>query len=212
MQVMDTGRLVLASASPRRREILDREGYSFDIDVAGVEELQCLGESALHATIRLALEKADAVVGRRHPGEVVLGADTTVVVEELMMGKPIDRVQAVDHLLMLAGRNHLVYTGWALLAAGGGTGLAPPACGFTRSVVRMREFSRLEAERYVAMGESDDKAGGYASQGLGRALVAAVVGCVDNAIGLPVAQLEASLARRGVRPMRQGGGDGGGSR
>ncbi len=59
---MDTGRLVLASASPRRREILDREGYSFDIDVAGVEELQCLGESALHATIRLALEKADVDV------------------------------------------------------------------------------------------------------------------------------------------------------
>jgi septum formation protein len=213
MQAMEVSHLVLASASPRRREILERAGFCFEIDVAGVEELQCPGESPLYTAIRLALEKAGAVACRRSPGDLVLGADTTVVVEGegagevaggVMLGKPEDRGQAVDFLMMLAGRNHLVYTGWALLPvaerdareAGG----AAPACGFTRSVVRMREFGRSEAERYVEQGESDDKAGGYAVQGLGRSLVAKVIGCVDNVIGLPIEQLEAPLARGGVRP------------
>ncbi|MFQ5477181.1 MAG: Maf family protein [Candidatus Binatia bacterium] len=196
---MGTPRLVLASASPRRRELLARVGYRFETDPSSVEEVQLTGEEPLASVLRLSVEKASSVLARRGgAGEAVLGADTTVVLEGEMIGKPRDRRDAVELLLRLRGRNHLVYTAWALLWA---ADYYPPVCGYTVSTVRMREFSARAARAYVGSGEADDKAGAYAVQGLGSALVAAVFGCVDNVIGLPLCQLRPVLASRGIRPL-----------
>lgn len=213
-------RLVLASGSPRRRELLTVAGYRFEIDAADIDETIHAGESPVAATTRLAIEKAEAVAQRRgaavssdgsalpsgaaHPGggaiEFVLAADTTVVIGDRILGKPVDEREAADMLLSLAGRNHVVLTAWALLRAG--TLFGTPECGISRSTVRMREISRAEAEAYAASGEPMDKAGSYAAQGEGRRFIGAIVGPLDNVIGLPMAPVVAALARSGIVPFR----------
>jgi septum formation protein len=210
---MNAPRLVLASGSPRRRELLSLAGFAFEVDVSDVDETIEQGESAVAATGRLAVAKAEAVVRRRAAipqqdaakrtasllsREVVLGADTTVVVDERILGKPADREEAVRMLLSLAGRNHLVFTAWALLPVGATTGRAEG--GISRSTVRMREISRAEAESYADSGEPMDKAGAYAAQGEGRRFIGAIVGPLDNVIGLPMTPVVRALARSGVRP------------
>jgi septum formation protein len=188
---------VLASASPRRRRLLGQAGFHFAVDPSGLDERVFAGETPLLATSRLACEKA-AVVGRRwRAGTIVLGADTSVVCDGTLFGKPTSPAGAVDMLLALSGRNHQVLTCWALLEAGAG---AIAVTGVTASAVRMREIGRDEARAYVDSGEPLDKAGAYAVQGLGRRLVAAVLGSLDNVIGLPVAQVSRALAGVGVTP------------
>jgi len=154
------------------------------------------------ATTRLAIEKAEAVVRRRSaaepPGELVLAADTTVVVGERILGKPANVAEAADMLLSLAGRNHIVLTAWALLEVSPRT--AAPECGISRSTVRMREISRAEAEAYAATGEPMDKAGAYAAQGEGRRFIGAITGPLDNVIGLPMAPVVVALSRSGIVP------------
>ena len=200
--------LVLASGSPRRRELLSGAGFTFRIDVSDVDESIREGEAPVDATLRLAIEKAEAVAERRHSSaqgttspadsrrEVVLAADTTVILGERILGKPADQREAAQMLLSLAGRNHLVLTAWALLGVDGGVA----ECGVSRSTVRMREVSRAEAEAYAATGEPMDKAGGYAAQGIGRRFIGAIVGPLDNVIGLPMTPVVRALARAGVRP------------
>jgi septum formation protein len=204
---MHAPHLVLASGSPRRRELLSAAGFRFEIDAADLDETIHDGEAAVAATARLAIEKAEAVVARRafrpelktRPhGEIVLAADTTVVLGERILGKPVDHRDAVEMLLSLSGRNHLVLTAWALMPVGPST--VAPECGLTRSIVRMGEISRREAERYAAAGEPMDKAGAYAAQGEGRRFIAAIVGPLDNVIGLPMAPVVAALERAGVVP------------
>jgi len=205
-------RLVLASGSPRRRELLTVAGYRFEIDAADIDETIQAGESPIAATTRLAIEKAEAVAQRRgtaassdgstQPGggaiEFVLAADTTVVIGDRILGKPVDEREAAEMLLSLAGRNHVVLTAWALLNAG--TIAGTPECGISRSTVRMREISRTEAEAYAASGEPMDKAGSYAAQGEGRRFIGAIVGPLDNVIGLPMAPVVVALARSGIVP------------
>jgi septum formation protein len=196
---MPAPRLVLASGSPRRRELLTAAGFHFEIDVADIDESIPGGESPVDATSRLALEKAEAVVVRRtnrSEPEVVLAADTTVVIGSRILGKPASREEAVEMLLSLAGRNHDVLTAWALLETG--AGVPARQCGIVRSTVRMREIARREAEAYAATGEPMDKAGAYAAQGEGRRFIGAIVGPLDNVIGLPMAPVVAALARTGV--------------
>jgi septum formation protein len=198
---MHAPRLVLASGSPRRRELLTTAGFHFEIDAADIDETIADGESPADATSRLALGKAEAVVARRAAGgehEVVLAADTTVVVGTRILGKPASQREAVEMLLSLAGRNHDVLTAWALLETGDRG--APPRCGIVRSTVRMREIARAEAEAYAATGEPMDKAGGYAAQGEGRRFIGAIVGPLDNVIGLPMEPVVEALARAGVLP------------
>lgn len=203
-----TPELVLASGSPRRRELLSGAGFTFVIDVSDVDESIREGETPVDATLRLAIEKAEAVAERRLASasssrvpadfrcEVVLAADTTVILGERILGKPADEREAAQMLLSLAGRNHLVLTAWALLGVDG----VVAECGVSRSTVRMREVTRAEAEAYAATGEPMDKAGGYAAQGLGRRFIGAIVGPLDNVIGLPMTPVVRALARAGVRP------------
>jgi len=191
---MRTPRLVLASSSPRRRDLLTHAGYAFDVDPADIDETMDVAESALAATTRLALQKAHVVLERCGRDDVVLGADTTVVVGGAILGKPANVEDAVEMLMSLSGRNHDVLTAWAVLHRGGGQS------GVTRSIVRMREISRSTARAYAAGGEPLDKAGAYAAQGEGRRFIAAIAGAIDNVIGLPVSPVAAALARAGVRP------------
>lgn len=209
---MHVPRLILASGSPRRRELLAGAGYQFDIDVPDLDETIFDGEPAVTATTRLAIEKAQAVAVRRRSmreagagsaGEVVLAADTTVVVGDRILGKPATAAEAVEMLLSLAGRNHVVLTAWAVLAVNGDgpRGRAgTPECGISRSVVRMREIARSEAAAYAASGEPMDKAGAYAAQGEGRRFIGAITGPLDNVIGLPMAPVIAALARAAIVP------------
>jgi septum formation protein len=177
--------LVLASASPRRRALLGSLGLAVEIDPPEVDESLQPGEAPERYVLRLARAKAETVA-RRHPGQLVLGADTAVVQEGRVLGKPGSAEEAVQMLTGLAGRTHSVLTAVAL--AGAATA--------QRVVVAEVTFARtsLEALRwYAATGEPMDKAGGYGVQGIGGFLVETVVGSPTTVVGLPLAETVALL-------------------
>lgn len=183
--------LVLASGSPRRRELLAGAGIAFEVIPAGIEEHARSGETPEALVVRLAHEKALAVARRLAPGprRLVLGADTLVVLDGEILGKPRDAAEAEVMLTRLAGRTHRVLTGVALARS---DGPELRACRVA-SEVRMRPASSGEIRRYVATGEPLDKAGAYALQGRGRAFVVGVEGSTSNVIGLPVDETLALL-------------------
>jgi len=173
-------RVILASASPRRRELLRFICPDFDVVPSGVDETLDEAPSP-EAAARLALRKARAVARRTGQG-IVLAADTLVVVDGLALGKPSDAEDARAMLRRLSGRRHHVITGVAVIDAAG----LRERSGAVVSQVFMRELGAAEIEAYVASGEPDDKAGAYAIQGLGGRLVAALLGSYTNVVGLPL--------------------------
>lgn len=172
--------LVLASGSPQRRELLTRLGLEFEVEVSGVEEITH-GDPA-EVVLANALLKARAVA---RSGSIVIGCDTDVVVEDHVIGKPEDEIRAREYLAQLSGRTHEVLSGLAI------AGPEPDQVrtGVARSRVRFKELSPHEIDRYLASGEWRGRAGGYAIQGRGSALVAAVEGDIANVIGLPIGLL-----------------------
>jgi len=190
--------LVLASASPRRRDLLARAGVAFETQPADLDETAAPGEEPHDLVARLAREKAGAVA-RALPGgaaRIVLGADTIVVVDGEVLGKPDDPEHAVTLLRRLVGRAHEVFTGVALVASGG----AVVGEARVTSRVLMRAAGEDEIRRYVATGEPLDKAGAYAAQGEGRRFIHAIEGSETNVIGLPMDETLALLARAGIEP------------
>jgi septum formation protein len=185
--------LVLASASPRRRELLGWLGVPFEADVADVDERPHPGEPPAALVERLALDKAQAVAARR-ADTWILAADTTVEIDGDLLGKPLDRREALAMLGRLAGREHRVWTGFALIAPGG----AVHASRVVTSRVRFRSVPPEALAQYAASGEPDDKAGSYAVQGRGAALIEAIDGSFTNVIGLPLAEVERALAEAGL--------------
>jgi len=186
--------LVLASASPRRREILAAADVRFDVHPSDVEERTRPDEAPEDLARRLAIEKALDVARRFDidPPRPVLGADTIVVAEgDTVLGKPRDEEHAVQLLERLMGRTHRVMTGIALVASGG----REIGSEVVTSEVEMRPATREELVEYVAVGESLDKAGGYALQGEGRRFIVSVKGSETNVIGLPIDETLALLAR-----------------
>jgi len=180
--------LVLASASPRRRDLLTREGVAFEVVPADIDEHHHAGESPEALVQRLAYEKASAVAQRIGPGRErwVLGSDTVVVLDGDVLGKPRDPAHARALLGRLTGHTHRVMTGYAFvstLAAGDRTAAH---VAMQTSQVAMREASEEEIAAYVETGEPMDKAGAYAVQGRGARFVTDVAGSQDNVIGLPV--------------------------
>lgn len=171
-------RLVLASQSPRRREILTSAGLDFEIRAGEVSEIRHPHEPVADYVRRLARAKAEAVP--RGAGEVVLGADTVVVIGDDVLGKPRDAEDAARMLALLSGREHTVVTGISLVHSGG------VECDAAETRVRFAELSTREIAEYVASGEPADKAGGYAIQGLASKFVERVEGCYFNVVGLPV--------------------------
>ena len=177
-------RLVLASGSPRRRELLEGLGVEFAIRAADIDESPQPGESPERYVERLARDKAKAVgtnAGDDAEREVVLAADTIVVLDGQLLGKPRDARDARDMLERLSAREHDVLTGVAVLAASGRQRL-----GIERTRVRFAPLSAAEIDWYVDSSEPLDKAGAYAIQGLGALFVEAVSGNYSNVVGLPL--------------------------
>ena len=191
-----TRQLVLASASPRRREILSNAGLRFVIQPSTIEEKTRADESPEALAERLAQEKAvDVAASLIGENPVpVLGADTIVVIDNDVLGKPRDETHAVELLTRLMGRQHRVMTGIALAWSDGREVLSE----VVTSQVEMRPATRDELVEYVSLGESLDKAGGYALQGAGQRFVVRVVGSSSNVIGLPLEETLALFERGGA--------------
>jgi septum formation protein len=188
--------LVLASASPRRRELLARAGIALEVLAPEIREERAPGEAPEAFAGRIALEKALAVAWRvgRAPRRVVLAADTIVVQGDQVLGKPRDAAEAASHLRRLAGRRHRVLTAVAVLDSA--TLVARRS--LVESGVAMRPASEAEIAAYVASGEPLDKAGAYAAQGEGRRFVARIEGSESNVIGLPLEESLALLREAGI--------------
>ncbi len=182
--------LVLASASPRRAEILRSVGWPFETLAVEIDETPRAGEEARAYVERLAREKAEAAA-RRVPGRVALGADTTVCVDGEIFGKPVDESEAQIMLQRLSGKWHEVLTGVALVRAG-----EDALCHVAHEITRVRfaSMSAEEIEWYAATGEPMDKAGAYAIQGRAALFIEKIEGDYWNVVGLPV-QLVYRLAR-----------------
>jgi septum formation protein len=193
-------RLVLASASPRRRELLGRLGVPFEVHPVDADETPRPGEAAADLVRRLAVAKAEAALVDVADGEdaVVVAADTEVVLDGEVLGKPADADDAARMLRSLAGRTHEVLTGVAVAASWGPT--AAVESRVARTAVTMTELSDDEVAWYVATGEPLDKAGAYGIQGAGGLFVSSIEGSWDNVVGLPLALIRRMLAVVGVRP------------
>jgi septum formation protein len=193
-------RLILASASPRRRELLARLGIPFEVWPSGAEEPITPGVLGPALATGLARLKVMSVAARvRASGAepaVILGADTLVLVDGRPFGKPASRDDARRMLRALRNRRHEVVTGVALV----GTADGREAAEAVTSHVVMRAYGEPEIEAYVATGEPDDKAGAYAVQGVGGHLVARVEGCYTNVVGLPLGTTARLLRVFGLSP------------
>lgn len=185
----------LASQSPRRRELLAQIGIRHDVIDVEVDETPRAGEAPAEYVLRLALAKARA--GHRlRPDRPVLGADTAVVQDDRILGKPLDRQDAAAMLAQLSGREHRVLTAVALVGDREETRLSV-------SHVRFRPIDAAEAAAYWETGEPADKAGGYAVQGLGALFVESIGGSYSGVMGLPLFETGELLRRAGIAPLRR---------
>ncbi len=185
--------LVLASASPRREQLLREAGLSFEIDAPPPEEEEGVDTSLPPEEGAQARARAKAAwAAARHPGAVVLGADTVVVLEGEEMGKPGNSGEARNKLVRLSGRKHEVITGFALAFDGNVRTFA------VRTEVRFRVLEDAVIDRYIASAEPMDKAGAYAIQGAGGSLIDSVRGSYTNVVGLPLPEVLSALADCGA--------------
>jgi septum formation protein len=186
-------KLVLASASPRRAEILRTVGWPFETLAVDIDESRRAGEEAVRYVQRVARAKAESAA-LRAPGATVLGADTVVLIENEILGKPLDEEDARRMLRLLRDRWHQVLTGVALV--NGETGSSKVAHEVTE--VRFAEMNEDEISWYVATGEPKDKAGAYAIQGQGARFIKEIRGDYSNVVGLPVRLLYELLGTGGA--------------
>ncbi|HSQ15466.1 MAG TPA: nucleoside triphosphate pyrophosphatase [Candidatus Binatia bacterium] len=198
--MVPSARMILASESPRRRELLAAVGVPFRVVPSGVDEIPRPGESPSRFVRRAALDKGEAVASL-HRSSFVLSADTIVVADGRILGKPRNRAEARRMLSRLAGREHRVYTAICLLCRE--RGFRDVDTEVTR--VRFRPLTAAEIAAYARTGECDDKAGAYAAQGAGMRLIDRVAGSFSNVVGLPMTRVVAMLARaRLIRVTRSG--------
>lgn len=185
-------RLILASSSPRRRELLTQAGFTFEVHPAHIPEDPLPNEDPIAYVVRLARAKAEAVFAEisskeSAPPQVVLGADTTVTLDNHVLGKPTDAADAARMLRLLSGRTHRVITGVALASAQR-TEVAAEVTG-----VRFLTLSDEEIAAYIATGEPMDKAGAYGIQGRAARWIPRIDGCYFNVVGLPLALVSVML-------------------
>lgn len=188
--------LILASNSPRRRELLEQIGLSFTIDPADVDEQILIGETPEDYAVRVARDKARVAAQRSGRG-IVIAADTIVVLGREVLGKPSDHKDAARMLTLLSGREHRVITGLIVMDAA--TGRATARTVVTKVWFRALRTSEIDA--YVATGEPMDKAGAYGIQEKGALLVDRIEGCYFNVVGLPLAVLGEILEAFNIRPL-----------
>lgn len=189
-------KLILASASPRRRELLTSIGLDFEVIPSHIPEKRIGGEHAGDYVQRLSRDKASAVASR-HPDRWVLAADTTVLIGEELLEKPVDGADARRMLTLIAGTTHRVFTGVTLqhLAS---SWLETEVC---ESEVTMTALDARDIEWYVETGEPLDKAGAYAVQGIGSMFIESIRGSYTNVVGLPLALLFRMLRKAGIDPL-----------
>lgn len=186
-------RFILASASPRRVEILRTLGLDFAVRASDVDERLIQGESPQQYVMRAATAKAEAVARDARSG-IVIAADTEVVIDGLPLGKPEDVEDAARMLRAISGRWHAVMTGVAVVDVESGRS----AVDHEKTLVRFRDLTESEIDAYVATGEPSDKAGAYAIQGRGMLFVTEIAGNYQNVVGLPVPLLERLVRQIGA--------------
>ena len=189
-------KIVLASGSPRRRELLGTIGLEFEVIKSDVPEVRAAGESPEEYVARLSREKA-AAVARQHPDRWIVAADTTVYMGDELLEKPADVEDAKRMLATIAGRTHTVYTAVTVMNAARGYGDTRIA----ETEVRMAAMSAREIDWYARSGEGLDKAGAYAAQGIGAMFIDSIHGSYTNVVGLPLALLVTMLERAGIDPL-----------
>jgi septum formation protein len=187
------GTIVLASASPRRTELMALAGIEFSVVPADINEEVLPGEKPSEHVMRLSREKADAVAGTT-TGRFFIGADTVVVLDEIIMGKPADEAEAFRMLSALSGRNHEVITGFSVFDKI--SGIHVSRC--VRTEVMFKELSKGELLAYIATGCPMDKAGAYAMQGGAVHFIRSICGSYTNVIGLPMTELYETLCHMGA--------------
>lgn len=185
-------KLILASGSPRRRELLERAGLIFTVVPANIAEIRRDGEGAMAFASRMAREKALSVAPK-YLHDLILAADTIVELDNLVLGKPADAADAHRMLRMLSSRTHRVITAYAIARHGSLTEAEAVI-----SQVTFRQLDDGEIDHYLATGEPFDKAGAYGIQGVGAGFITAVEGDRSNVMGLPIKQVLAALARHGT--------------
>jgi len=187
--------IVLASASPRRKQLLEQIGLKFQVIPSTAEELLLPDETPEEHVIRLSIDKASEVANRPGvAGRWFIGSDTIVLCKQQILGKPVDEQHATEMLRLLSGREHRVLSGYAILDRKTGKQSAEAVS----TSVRFRELTAVEIARYIASGEPADKAGAYAIQGLGVCFVAGIKGSYTNVVGLPLCRLTLALKELGV--------------
>lgn len=206
-------RLILASASPRRVELLTNLGLKFTTYASSVSEDFDSRLSPEEIAVTLAVRKAKTIAqalalkpkssDKNSPpaGSIVLGADTIVVLDGQVLGKPGSPAEAVQMLALLSGKTHEVITGMALISLSPDLFIGEPVTTRVISKVRFRELKQAEIEVYVAGGEPMDKAGSYALQGTASAFVQSIDGCYTNVIGLPIPELVPMLRDMGLKVL-----------
>ena len=189
-------KFILASSSPRRRELLASIGLDFEVVPSHVPEVHQEGEAPEEFVARLSRDKATAVA-REHPSQWIIAADTTVLLGEELLEKPVDTTDAERMLATIAGKTHVVYTGITLEHGERGYSETRVA----ESEVRMLPLSSSDIAWYVRTGEPLDKAGAYAVQGIGAMFIDSIHGSYTNVVGLPLATLFQMLRRAGIDPL-----------
>jgi len=195
-------KLILASASPRRHELLRQLGVSYDCVPADIDETPLPGEDPGDYVLRMAQEKAAVVAGNYSPEEFsVLAADTSVVLDDDVLGKPRDHFHGLAMLARLSGRSHRVMTAICLQ---GSHGISSE---LVETQVTFRQLTREVCEAYLATDEPWDKAGAYGIQGLGGAFVSSIHGSYSNVVGLPLAETWQMLAAQGIATLLESAGE-----
>lgn len=190
--------LHLASASPRRREILTAIGVGFTFAGVDIDETPAAAERATNLVVRLAVEKAAAGDRCRQNGMPVIGADTIVLAGDRILGKPVSKEDALEMLALLSGRTHRVLTAVAIISGD------DMKSALSDTEVRFREIAPDEARAYWQSGESGDKAGAYAIQGKGGLFVESLSGSYSGVVGLPVFETAALLRWAGISVLAAG--------
>ena len=196
-EVLAVSSLVLASSSPRRRELLESIGLAFTVNAADIDETEHVDEDPRAYVLRLARTKASHVAARCAPGTAVIGADTTVALGSVILGKPGNAENARAMMRTLSGATHEVHTAMAVATAGSSD---DPWTHVSTTSVTFAVLDDATIDWYVGTSEGFDKAGGYGIQGIGGALVASIAGNVQNVIGLPLADLLTNPAIAGLLP------------
>ncbi len=187
--------LILASASPRRKELLEQIGLPFSVMPSSVKETIKADETPENMVIRLSLDKARDIAGRSDiSARWIIGSDTIVVCNEQILGKPTDNQDATAMLRQLSGTSHMVVSGYAIIDRR--QQIERTEAVTTR--VRFRQLTEEEITRYIATGEPSDKAGAYAIQGIGACFVSGIEGSYTNVVGLPLCRLTLALKELGV--------------